>query len=575
MIEELRIRALGVIDEAMVELDPGLTVVTGETGAGKTMVITGLGLLLGARADGAVVRLGADRAEVEGHFRLTGDSSVAETVDDVGGVLDDETLVVRRSVASEGRSRAFVGGAGVPVAILSQLAPELVMVHGQSDQQGLLQPVRQRELLDAFGQLADHANAYRAAYDVVSRLHEEVLTLTRERQERIREAELLRFGVEEVAQVAPMAGEDEALKIEDDRLSHAEDLRQAAAMVHGIVDDDSERAVVSQLGEVRRVLERVGTLDPALADLAKRAAEVGYLATELASALTAYIESIDADPNRLSQVGERRAELSTLTRKYGSSVDEVLAWSERANNRLVELDATDDVLAQLTVELDEARTHQGECALELSLGRARAAQQLSKAVTSELADLAMPDAALIVAVLQKESPEGLVLPDGRSVVARADGVDDVSFLLRPHADGAERPLGKGASGGELSRIMLALEVVLAGVNTPPTLVFDEVDAGVGGRAAVEVGRHLAMLAATSQVVVVTHLPQVAAFADRHLVVTKSSDGAVTSSDIRSLDDRGRAQELARMLAGLEDSELGRAHAAELLDLAAKAKQSPR
>lgn len=575
MIEELHIRSLGVIDDATLEFAPGFTVVTGETGAGKTMVVTGLGLLLGTRADASQVRRGAERATIEGRFQVEPQCGVNERVLAAGGSLDDDVAVLVRSVNAQGRSRAHVGGAGVPVAVLSELAPELVAVHGQSDQQRLLLPSRQRQLLDAFAGNVEDLVSYRQLYEALLDAQGALAQLVDERQARAREAELLRFGVEEITKVGPEPGEDLELRREEQRLAHAEELHLAAATARGILDsDEGDGTVNTLLATGRRALENVREHDPELAAVSDRLAEVGYLAADIGTDLASYLENIEVDPHRLAMVGERRAALGQLTRKYGGSIDEVLEWAAASRLRLVALDATDDDVQRLSAAVARTSGALGVSAVAISECRTKAAKRLATAVTAELSDLAMPDAAILVVVSQIESEGGLPLADGRAVQFGQNGIDDVTIQLKPHVDAPSQPLAKGASGGELSRVMLALEVALAGVADVPTFVFDEVDAGVGGRAAVEVGRRLAALARSAQVIVVTHLPQVAAFADRHLVVTKSSSGLVTSSDVSLLDEPGRAKELARMLAGMEDSALGQAHAEELLSLAASAKRAP-
>jgi DNA repair protein RecN (Recombination protein N) len=573
VIEELRIRCLGVIDDAVLEFSPGLTVVTGETGAGKTMVVTGLGLLLGSRADAGQVRRGADKATVEGSFQVGTDGSVGERIAAAGGSVEDDVAVLVRTVNAQGRSRAHVGGATAPVSVLGELAPALVTVHGQADQQRLLQPARQRELLDAYAASGNDLASYRTLFTELTEIERALAALVAERQARAQEADLLRFGLSEIADVDPQPGEDVTLRAEDQRLSHAEELHQAATTARSMLDSDDDGAVNALLARGRRALEAVRDHDPELGAISDRMAEVGYLAADLAADLTSYTEGAEVDPRRLAAISDRRAALAHLTRKYGSSVDEVLQWAEASAQRLEQLDATDDDVQRLTDELGTGRTELARRAAALSKRRTAAARRLEKRVTQELKELAMPDASLAVEVRQVESDSGLLLPDGRTVRSGQDGIDEVTILLRPHTDAPAQPLAKGASGGELSRVMLAVEVVLAGADEVPTFVFDEVDAGVGGRAAVEVGRRLAGLARTAQVIVVTHLPQVAAFADRHLAVTKSSSGLVTSSGVTVLDDQGRAKELARMLAGLEDSALGQAHAAELMDLAAADKQA--
>ncbi len=578
----MRIRGLGVIGEAVLELGPGLTVVTGETGAGKTMVVTGLGLLLGTRADAGAVRTGSASALVEGLVRVDPLGPVARRAREAGAELDDDLLVVARTVTSEGRSRAHLGGRSVPVGLLAELAPELVAVHGQSDQIRLQSPARQRDLLDRYAgddvlvPLAAYGECFEQLRQVQARL-DDVRTRS---QERRAEAELLRHGLGEIEVVDPQPGEDLALATELSRLTHADALREAAELAHRSLsgDDDpmSETAnAASLLAAAGRALEAATALDPALAELSTRLAEVGFLTGDIATELSAYATEVDADPARLAAIQERVAALRGLTRRYadGGTVDEVLAWAERAALRLADLDDDGTLRERLEAEVAGLRGRLAELAEQASHGRSAAAERLSELVGAELAELAMPHARLEAAVSQRQldghegaagEESGLLVSDGRRVAFGRHGIDEVELLLSPHDGAPARPLSRGASGGELSRVMLALEVVLAGSDPVPTFVFDEVDAGVGGRAAVEIGRRLARLAEIAQVLVVTHLPQVAAYADRHLVVTKSEDGSVTESDVIALDDAGRVQELARMLAGQEESRTAQAHAKELL-----------
>lgn len=566
MIEEIRIENLGVIGTAHVPLGPGLTAITGETGAGKTMVLTGLSLLLGGRADAAAVRTGSERASAEGCFVVDPASPVAARAREAGAEVDDDgTLVALRTVAAAGRSRAFLGGRSVPQSVLAELAEELVTVHGQSDQARLRSPRRQREALDAFAG-AEHLEArgrYRAAWSTRQELVAELEDLVARAKERSREAELLRIGLAEVERVDPQPGEDVELAAEASRLSHAEDLRGAALTAHhalGGGDDVSGSAGATVAVDVaRRAVEQVAEHDEALAALATRLAEVGYLLDDLVTELAGYADQMHGEPARLEAVQQRRAELTTLARGHGGTVDDVLAWASTAGLRLLELDGGDDRSANLRDRVEELDVELGRLAAGLTAGRSAAAERLGEAVTSELAGLAMGGARLEVVLRPLEA-------------LGPWGAEDVEMLLTAHAGAPPRPLGQGASGGELSRVMLAIEVALAtspdsGASRPPTFVFDEVDAGVGGKAAVEVGRRLAELAQQAQVVVVTHLAQVAAFADQHLVVTKSHAGGqdvVTASDVRLVDGEGRVAELARMLSG-QDSETALQHAAELLE----------
>ncbi|MEV8316735.1 DNA repair protein RecN [Streptomyces sp. NPDC059900] len=568
----MRIRSLGVIDDAVVELSPGFTAVTGETGAGKTMVVTSLGLLLGGRADPALVRIGAKAAVVEGRITVPAGASAAVRAEEAGAELDDGALLISRTVSAEGRSRAHLGGRSVPVGLLAELADDLVAVHGQTDQQGLLKPARQRGALDRYAgdavtvPLAKYTAAYRRLRAVTTEVDE----ITTRARERAQEADLLRFGLEEVAAVEPREGEDTELAAEAERLGHAEALASAATAAHaalaGIPEDPEGVDATTLVAGAHRALEAVRSHDPALASLAERIGEIGILLGDVAGELAGYADDLDADPLRLAAVEERRAALTQLTRKYGADIDSVLAWAQEGAARLTELEGDDDRLEELTAERDALRGELAGLAQALTDARQEAASRFAAAVTEELSSLAMPHARVTIDITATEVPEGAdgVPVDGRLVAYGPAGVDEVELLLAPHPGAPPRPIAKGASGGELSRVMLAVEVVFAGTDPVPTYLFDEVDAGVGGKAAVEIGRRLARLAKSAQVVVVTHLPQVAAFADRQLLVEKTNDGSVTRSGVLVLEGEDRVRELSRMLAGQEDSETARAHAEELL-----------
>lgn len=562
-VEEVRIRGLGVIDEAVLQLSPGFTVVTGETGAGKTMVVTGLGLLFGGRGDPSRVRPGAERATVEGTLAIEPEGRVAQQVEEAGGQVEEGELIISRSVSAGGRSRAWLGGRTVPVGTLTYLADDLVAVHGQLDQQRLLQPARQRAALDRYAgeELVKPLHAYAQAYKRHKQVSAQLEELTTRARERAQEADLLRFALSEIEQVAPLPGEDVEVRAEEERLAHADVLRTAATTAHAALLGDpmdpsgDSHDAVTLLGQARSALEAVRDHDPVPAGLAERLAEAGYLIADVATELAAYAESVEVDPVRLAVTQERRALLNGLIRKYADSAEGVLAWAGQAASRLTELDGDDTRVEELSREHDELLGRLRELAAELTRVRAAAAARFGAAVTEELTELAMPHARVAVVLTQREE-------------FGPDGVDEVELRLAAHQAAPPLPLHKGASGGELSRVMLAIEVVFAGADPVPTFVFDEVDAGVGGKAAVEIGRRLARLARTAQVLVVTHLPQVAAFADQHLVVEKAGDGSVVRSGVLALDHESRVRELSRMLAGLEDSELGRAHAEELLELAA-------
>ncbi|WP_172638800.1 DNA repair protein RecN [Streptomyces tailanensis] len=569
VLEEMRIRSLGVIDDAVVELSPGFTAVTGETGAGKTMVVTSLGLLLGGRADPALVRIGAKNAVVEGRIAVPDGASAVVRAEEAGAELDDGALLISRTVSAEGRSRAHLGGRSVPVGVLAELADELVAVHGQTDQQGLLKLSRQRAALDRYAgdavavPLAKYAEAYRRLRAVSVEL-EEIVTRARERAQ---EADMLRYGLDEIAGVEPRAGEDVELAEEAERLGHAEALASAATAAHaalaGNPEDPEGVDATTLVAGAHRALEAVRSHDPALAALADRIGEIGILLGDVAGELAGYADDLDADPRRLAAVEERRAVLNALTRKYGEDIAAVLAWAEQGAQRLTELDGDDERIGELTAERDALRTELGGLVQALTDARQEAAERFAAAVTAELGSLAMPHARVSFAIRQTDDPEGVEV-GGRTVAYGPSGADEVELLLAPHPGAPPRPIAKGASGGELSRVMLAVEVVFAGTDPVPTYLFDEVDAGVGGKAAVEIGRRLAKLAKSAQVVVVTHLPQVAAFADRQLLVEKTNDGSVTRSGVKVLEGEERVRELSRMLAGQEDSETARAHAEELL-----------
>ena len=576
MLEEIRIGSLGVIDSSTLELGPGLTVITGETGAGKTMLVTALGLILGGRADSGAVRTGARSARVEGVVRAS--DRFADAVEEAGGEVEDDRVVLARNVSAEGRSRAFVGGASVPVSVLADVAEPLVAVHGQSDQHRLLQARAQREALDRFAgdDVAALLTSYAEVHDRLAATESELADVVATARDRAREADQLRFGLGEIEAVAPEAGEDQALASEESRLGFADTLRTAAEQAREALSSDGEHAdALTTTSAARTLLEGVRDHDPEAAELADRLAEISYLLSDVAADVASYAARVESDPVRLAAVSERRAALTALTRKYGETVDEVLAWAESSAARLGDLDHTDDRIEELRAEREQLRSRLGDLAGALSEARAGAAGRLAAEVTAELELLAMPHARIEVAVRQQElppdaDPPGLLVGD-RTLRFTSSGVDEVELLLAANVGSEPRPLARVASGGELSRVMLALEVSLAATSPVPTFVFDEVDAGVGGKAAVEVGRRLARLARSAQVLVVTHLPQVAAYADHHVVVVKSSDGSVTTSGLSALDAEERERELSRMFAGMEESDTALAHARELLDTARPAR----
>jgi DNA repair protein RecN (Recombination protein N) len=581
VLAEMRIQGLGVIDEATLHLHPGLTVVTGETGAGKTMVVTGLHLLSGGRAEASRVRSGASRAVVEGRFNVPPESPAGKVAAEAGAEPDEDgSLLALRTVGADGRSRAHLGGRSVPVGVLSELAEELIAVHGQNDQLRLLHPAEQRAVLDTFAgdAVAKALAEYRSTRAEWISVAEELRERTDRARELATQAEMLKMGVQEIEAVDPKPGEDTDLIDEARRLADVDQLREAATGAHyalsGNADDPADGA--GALGLVDEARRRLGASeDPRLRDLESRLTEASVLLSDVSNELSTYLEALEADPGRLEQVLARQAELKLLTRKYAADLVGVLAWAEDAANKLAGLDTSDEALAELARRRDALAAELARHAAVLTEERERAAAELAHEVTAELAGLAMGQAGIEVAVRPRLSSadDSLALQVGSvRLSAGPDGVDEVELRLRAHDGAQPLPVHKAASGGELSRVMLAIEVVLAHADPVPTMVFDEVDAGVGGRAAVEIGRRLARLARTHQVIVVTHLAQVAAFADRHLVVDKSVSGGLTRSGVKVLEEQDRVVELARMLAGMESTETGRAHAEELLAVAEAAKK---
>ncbi len=562
MIEELRIRDLGVIADATLELGPGFTAITGETGAGKTMVVTALGLLMGQRSDSGAVRAGADAARVGGLVR-TADPEIAEIVSDAGGEVEDGDLTLTRTVSVEGRSRASIGGAAAPVGSLSRLADRLFAVHGQSEQLRLRSAAAQREMLDRFAgpTVLTPLAQYQTVHAECRSLAAELSELSEARDERAREAAALRAELDQIAAVDPQPGEDAELREAVERLSNLEELRAASAGALQALSNDSDDPygadAVGLIDQALRELERVAGVDSKLQAVAENLREVGVQLGETVRGLADYAGDLDQDgPAELARANERFAALGALMRAYGPDLDTVIAHSRTAVSRLTELEGDDERIDRLAASLDAAAERERELAEALTAARRAAGSALAELVTAELHQLALPDARFVVEV-------------GEAALGRY-GADEVLLLLQPHPGAAPRPLAKGASGGELSRVMLALEVVVAATDPVPTFVFDEVDAGIGGAAAIEIGRRLARLARTSQVIVVTHLAQVAAFANNHLQVVKDSAGGFTQSSCRTLDGEARLAEMARLLSGLSDSQSALEHAAELLDLGAAA-----
>ncbi len=557
MLTELRIADLGVIAEAMLEPGPGFTAVTGETGAGKTMVVTGLSLLLGGRADSGLVRHGATRCVVEGVWTV--DEAATDELTELGAETDDGELLVSRQVGRT-RSRALLGGVAVPLGRAADVVTRWATIHGQSEQIRLGTADRQREVLDRYAG-ADHASLlvrHGEAHAERRQAAAELAELTGAARERARELDLLTFGLGEIAGVDPQPGEDVALAAEAQRLQAVDELRLAAHTAGVALSGDPEAwddapNVLGLLAVARKSLDAVASDDPELGPLAGRLAEASVLAADVAADLASYADRLEADPARLEWIAERRSALQQLLRKYGASVTEVLQWAADAAARSGVLAASDDRIAALEERIAVLDGELGRTSAAITAGRAAAASELAGRVRAELAALAMPHARI-----EFELAPAPIGPHG---------ADQVTLMFTANPGSSPAPLARAVSGGELSRVRLALEVVLASGASGQTFVFDEVDAGVGGAVALEIGRRLARLAEHAQVIVVTHLAQVAAFADDHFVVAKASDGQVTTSGITRVDGAARLDELARMMAGLEGSANAHAHAAELLSAA--------
>jgi DNA repair protein RecN (Recombination protein N) len=582
VLTEIRIESLGAISVATAEFDRGLTVLTGETGTGKTMVVTGLHLLGGARADATRVRSGADRAVVEGRFTTTDlDDAAAAQLDGIldssGAERDDDgSVIALRSVSRDGPSRAYLGGRSVPAKSLSGFTNQLLALHGQNDQLRLMRSDEQRGALDRFAAAGPAGERYRKLRDAWLAARRDLVDRRDRARELAQEADRLKFALNEIDAVDPQPGEDEALVADIVRLTELDTLREAAAgaraVLSGDLDDLSSGGAADGLGRARAALE--STDDAALRALAEQIGEALTVVADAGRELGDYLDALPTDASALDTKLARQAQLRTLTRKYAADIDGVLRWAQESRERLAQLDVSEEGLAALERRVDELGRELAQAAVDLSKIRRKAAKKLAKEVTAELSALAMADAEFTIGVTTDLSPAGseaaendaaLTLPSGELVRAGADGIDQVEFGFAAHRGMTVLPLAKSASGGELSRVMLALEVVLAASATGTTMVFDEVDAGVGGWAAVQIGRRLARLARSHQVIVVTHLPQVAAYADVHLAV--HSTGPKGASGVRRLTSDDRVAELARMLAGLGESDSGRAHARELLDAA--------
>jgi DNA repair protein RecN (Recombination protein N) len=564
-LRELTIRNLGVIDTAEIEFKTGLTVITGETGAGKTMVLTALNLILGGKSDADFVRTGQERLLVSGKFEI-GDA-LSLVVEDAGGIVEENEVIINRSVTNQGKSKISLGGAASSATQVSDLAESLIEIHAQASSARLSKAPVQLQLLDSF---AGHENlmvAYSALFEEYLNLRKRVNDL--EKQLSIRDLEIAKLEgiVKDFERVKPQAGEITELENEINKLGAVEELNAGLIQVLGTINAEDNSPIMA-LGASKKILEGLKGKDSNLDSLIEDLSESIFELIETNGKLERYLSGLEADPARFDFLQIRKSELLGLVKKYGNGRDRETAYenllseSEQASSRLADLQGGDLRLEELKRESQSKFKEMSEAAKKLSKSRVSWASKLSNAITSELSLLAMPSARLSVSVFENDAID----PKSYS----SSGIDEVSFLFTSHIDGKLLPISKAASGGELSRVMLAVEVVLAKNSPVGTYIFDEVDSGVGGKAAVEVGKRLSLLAKSSQVIVVTHLAQVASWADNHLVVTKSESGSVTQSNITEVSGVERRKEIARLLSGQDESVSAQEHAGELLDMVAKA-----
>ncbi len=567
-LEEISIRNLGIIEESHLELSPGLNVLTGETGAGKTMILTALHLVLGGKADSSLVRHSSERLSASAIFALPSkiDSHFREKVEESGTSIEDGQLIFTRTVTNEGKSKASANGTSVPASVLSDLSSELIEIHGQSANVALSKSSRQRELLDKFGGQAisvAHQN-YSVLYESYLELRERIKSMKSVSSARDAEIADLESFLSEWSKLKAVRNEYSSTVDEISRLSSVEDLRQAATHASAAAIDEDSGALTA-LGAAKKALEATKGRDSRLDSITDQFAEAFYLLDEASRELSSYQATLEADPDRLNHLQERRASLTAFIKKWGSNGepdDQLVSLAARAKSgreNIADLKGGDERISELENELKALKKELLSAAINLTTARKNAASKLSLEVSAELKHLSMPHTELIV---------DITTPDYQGVLKESDftvhGCDELTISIKAHSTAAKVAIGKGASGGEMSRIMLALEVVIAQSHPVGTYIFDEVDAGVGGKAAIEVGRRLNLLAKSAQVIVVTHLPQVAAWADTHFRVEKRSDGLIVESGVERLSDDQRVEEIARMLAGLEESASALEHAAELL-----------
>ena len=553
MLTELRIRNFAIIEQLTLPLARGFNVLTGETGAGKSIIVGALGFLLGERTSTDVVRTGADRAVVEGTFDVADRPELVTLLDDRGIDVEERTAVLKREVAAAGRARAWVNGTPVTAAVLSEIGRLLVNVHGQHEAQTLLDPDAQRGILDAFAGATGQAAAVRGAHNALAAARAEIADLTRRKADAERRADYLRHVVREIEEAKLTEGEDVRLEEEARRLEHAEELRSLAQGAYAAIEGDDE-SVLSRLGQMQRALASILRIDPARARLQELHDAGFYAFEELARELAEYEGSIDLDPARLEEVRRRRDLVYRLVKKYGGSVADVTQTGVTSRSELDLVDSAGLDLRALEARERTAAEQLRSAATELTARRAAAASQLATAVDNVLPSLGMPDGHF-AANLMPLAEIG------------QNGAEAVEFRVALNVGHDARPLSRVASGGELSRVMLALKTILARLDAVPTLIFDEVDAGIGGKVGLQIGDTMRRVAAHHQVFAITHLPQIAARAHHHILVAKGARGGVTTADVAVLESDRRVTEIARMLGGDPESEISRAHAAELLETA--------
>ena len=565
-LEEISIRNLGAIEQSQLELGRGLNVLTGETGAGKTMILTALNLVLGGKSDSALVRHGADRLVATARFSLP--KSEQGSFEEIGAEVEDGSIIISRTVGADGKSKAVCGGNAVPAGTLAELTTSLIEIHGQSANSQIVKTARQRELVDRFGgtDIAKALNIYQENFHVYGALKERLSALKASASKRDGEIAELQEFVAAWNKLKASRGECSATADEINRLSSVEDLRIASSGALANLDGEETGALTS-LHSARRFLEAAKEKDSKLEEIADRIAESLFILDDASKDLASYATGLEADPERLNLLQERKAELNSFLKRWAGAgePDEELvllaAKAKSAKEAIADLQGGDERTAEIEAELLVAKKNLLESAKKLSSARSKAAANLSAEVTGEIKALAMPHTQFFVEVISPDFAGALKESDFTAL-----GCDEISMQIQGQVDGPKIALGKGASGGEMSRIMLALEVVIAKSHPVGTYIFDEVDAGVGGKAAIEVGKRLHALSKNAQVIVVTHLPQVAAWADTHFLVSKSSDGTIVASGVTHLSDSARIEEIARMLAGLEGSSSAQEHAAELLAL---------